>query len=98
MVMAGILLVALLIPLLAVVLDSAPARALATRWERRAPEGAGAQGDARMAALEADVQRLSDQVASLEEEGRFLRNLLEARPGRSGLSPGGSPEEGRGPT
>jgi hypothetical protein len=41
-----------------------------------------------MAALEAEVQRLSDQVGQLEEESRFLRRLLEERPRRSGLGPG----------
>lgn len=96
--MAAILLVALLIPLLAVILDSAPARALATRWEGRGPDGAVARGDERLAALEAEVQRLSDQVEVLEEEGRFLRRLLEERPARSGLPPAGPPEEGRGST
>lgn len=88
MVMAGILLIALLIPLLAVVLDSPPARALATRLEGKAPGLEGAGDADRMAALEAEVQRLSDQVGQLEEESRFLRRLLDERPRRSGLGPG----------
>ena len=86
--MAGILLVALLIPLLAVVLDSAPARALATRLERGDPEGVTSGERDRLAALESEVERLSEQVASLEEQGRFLRELLEERPPSRGLPPG----------
>jgi hypothetical protein len=96
MVMAGILLVALLIPLLAVVLDSAPVRALATRLERRGGEVATPHDGARLAALEGEVQRLADQVASLEEEGRFLRQLLERRRPEPGLPPAEGSRDDRG--
>ncbi|HSM36674.1 MAG TPA: hypothetical protein VK837_09790 [Longimicrobiales bacterium] len=96
--MAGILLVALLIPLLAVVLDSAPARALATRLERGDPGGAATGERERLAALESEVERLSEQVASLEEQGRFLRQLLEERPPAPGLPPGDERGGGRGPS
>jgi hypothetical protein len=96
MVMAGILLVALLIPLLAVVLDSAPARALATRLERGDPEGTATGENERLATLESEVERLSEQVASLEEQGRFLRDLLEERRPARGLPPGDEHGGGRG--
>lgn len=92
--MAGILLIALLIPLLAVVLDSPPARALATRLERGTNGAGGAVDGARLASLEAEVQRLSEQVGELEAESRFLRQLLAERPQRPGLASGDEAEGG----
>ncbi|MEN8374429.1 MAG: hypothetical protein ABFS34_03180 [Gemmatimonadota bacterium] len=92
MVMAGILLIALLIPLLAVVLDSPPARALASRLEREG--GDGPDAGPRVAALEAEVQRLADEVRRLEEETDFLHRLLEERPPPPHLPAGDSPEGG----
>ena len=85
--MGYILILALLIPLLAVVLDSPPARALAKRLERT-PDQPG-DGSGRVEMLEAELQRLTEQVNGLEEETRFLRSLLEQRPRRSELPPGG---------
>jgi cell division protein FtsB len=76
-----IVILALLIPLVAVVLDSQLGRALAARLERQArvPDG----GDAtRLVALEAEVERLGREIQRLEEQGDFLQRLLQdkARP------------------
>ena len=73
-----IIIVALLIPLLAIILDSAPARALAARMERDRPDDV-AGVDHRIAALESEVERLTGEVERLSEEGAFLHRLLEPR-------------------
>lgn len=71
-----VLLVALMIPLTAVVLDSQVGRAIAARMERdRAPGELG--GDNRLTALEAEVERLAREVQRLDEESAFLHRLLE---------------------
>jgi hypothetical protein len=63
----------LLIPLLAVVLDSQLGRALARRIEN---DGIGGE---RMAALEGEVERLSREVESLREQTEFVDRLLADR-------------------
>lgn len=73
-----IIIIALLIPLIAVVLDSAPARAIAARMEREHPEELS-RVDHRIAALESEVERLTGEVERLSEEGAFLHRLLEPR-------------------
>jgi hypothetical protein len=73
-----VLLVALLIPLTAVVLDSQVGRAIAGRLER----GRDAVSDgtlARLAALESEVDRLTREVERLDEESTFLQRLLEKK-------------------
>lgn len=82
-----IIILALLIPLIAVVLDSAPARALAARFERELRTSADAS-DERIAALEAEVERLSGEVERLSEESSFLHRLLEGRHAEPGQLPG----------
>jgi hypothetical protein len=73
-----VLLVALMIPLTAVILDSQVGRALAARMERdRAPVEVG--GGNRLNALEAEVERLGREVQRLDEESAFLHRLLEGR-------------------
>jgi hypothetical protein len=67
------LILVLLIPLLAVVLDSKLGQALARRIEGAAPD------DARLRALEAEVDRLSGEVERIREEADFLTRLLEER-------------------
>jgi cell division protein FtsB len=83
-----VLLVALLIPLTAVILDSQVGRALAARLERdRAGLDAGAAQ--RLGTLESEVDRLSREVQRLDEESAFLQRLLEdRRPGGGELPPG----------
>ncbi|MEX0890696.1 MAG: hypothetical protein WEB88_00910 [Gemmatimonadota bacterium] len=74
-----VLLVALLIPLTAVVLDSQVGRAIAARLEGRR----GGMGDGlerRMAVLEGEVDRMARELQRLEEENAFVRQLLEEKP------------------
>ena len=74
-----ILVLVVLIPLLAIVLDSQVGRALASRLERRgldAPADASAE---RLAYLESEVERLSAEVERLDEESEFVHRLLTER-------------------
>jgi hypothetical protein len=71
-----VLLMALMIPLTAVILDSQVGRAIAARLERdREPLDNGAV--ARLDALEADIERLTRDVERLSEASAFLQRLLE---------------------
>lgn len=65
----------LLIPLLAVVLDSQLGRALARRIEGG---GAGPDG-ARLAALETEMERLARELERLQEQAEFVDRLLAQR-------------------
>lgn len=76
--MSMIVVLALLIPLLAVILDSHLGRALAARLERDRV-GSGAV-DERIVALEGEVDRLSRDLLRLQEETEFLHRLLENKP------------------
>jgi len=81
-----VLFVALMIPLVAVVLDSQVGRAIASRLERgRAPESLS---ERRIAALEGEVDRLSREVQRLDEESAFLHRLLEEKRAPDALPPG----------
>lgn len=73
-----VLLVALMIPLTAVILDSQVGRALAARLERDRP-GADLAGGNRLTALESEVERLGREVQRLDEESVFLHRLLEGK-------------------
>jgi hypothetical protein len=80
-----VVILALMIPLIAVVLDSPLGKALADYVSRLGsassfPEGQVTQ---RVAALETEVDRLSGEVHRLEEETVFLHRLLEAKPGQN---------------
>lgn len=70
-----VLLVALMIPLVAVIFDSQVGRALAARLEG-GPDGSRL-ADRRLAALEGEVDRLSRELQRLDEESEFLHQLLE---------------------
>jgi hypothetical protein len=74
-----IVLVVLMIPILAILLDSQLGQALASRLERR---GLG-EGDThmaeRMAYLEGEVERMSEELLRLDEESRFMTRLLSER-------------------
>jgi cell division protein FtsB len=82
-----VLLIALMIPLTAVVLDSQVGRAIAARLERG--QQAVDEGERhRLERLEADVQLLTRQVERLEEESTFLQKLLEEKRRPDPLPPG----------
>lgn len=87
-----ILVLVVLIPLLAIVLDSQVGRALASRLERRGLDGSSADLTAeRIGFLEAEVERLTSEVLRLDEEGQFVHKLLTERQDGEGraLPPGG---------
>lgn len=88
-----ILILALLIPILAIVLDSHVGRALAARLERGRTEGAESASllAERVATLEGEVERLTGELQRLDEESRFLHQLLEGRgpEEHEALPPGG---------
>lgn len=81
-----IVLVVLMIPLTAIVLDSRLGQAMASRLERR--EGAGGAPEItqeRIVYLEGELERLDQEVRRLEEESRFMQKLLSDRPERPAL-------------
>ena len=78
-------LLVLLIPLLAVILDSQLGRALARRIEGGSPDSA------RLARIEAELDRLTAEVERLQEQAEFTTKLLEERKEAGRLPPG---EEG----
>ena len=84
-----ILFLALLIPILAIVLDSQVGRALASRLETRSLEQPDDLMAERIGYLEGEVERLSEELGRLDEESRFLQQLLDERPGGAGALPPG---------
>lgn len=95
-----IIVLVLLIPLLAILLDSHLGRALAARVERRPLAPAEDVTQERIALLEGEVERLGAELGRLEEESQFLHRLLTERAGGTGepgLLGGGKPREGDGP-
>lgn len=74
-----ILVLVVLIPLLAIVLDSQVGRALASRLEGKDLSGGRDVNVERLAFLESEVERLASEVERLDEEGRFFQKLLEER-------------------
>ena len=85
-----ILVLVVLIPLLAIILDSQVGKALAARLEQR---GLGSPADVtaeRIAFLEGEVERLSSEIARLDEQSEFVHKLLtERQPGREAALPPG---------
>lgn len=83
-----IIIIALMIPLVAIVLDSHLGRALADYVTRRSgtPVEGGASSQ-RLLALENEVERLNNEVLRLEEETQFLHRLLESKPSSRGELP-----------
>jgi uncharacterized SAM-binding protein YcdF (DUF218 family) len=81
---ALILLVALLIPIIGILIDSPIGRALARRLEGpdRTPP-AVADLARKVELLESEVDDLSRAVQNLQEENQFLQRLLEDAPNRS---------------
>jgi hypothetical protein len=84
-----VLLVALMVPLVAVILDSQVGRAFAARLEGRGDT----LSDRRIAALENEVDRLSKELQRLDEESVFLHRLLEEKRAPQALPPGESRDE-----
>jgi hypothetical protein len=89
-----ILVLVVLIPLLAIVLDSQVGRALASRLERRALDSPGDITAERLARLEDEVDRLSNELMRLDEESQFVNKLLTERQTAEGgsLQPGDDAE------
>ena len=86
---ALIFVLVLLIPILAIVLDSPVGRALARRLEgRELSPGADKMTSERLSYLEGEVERLTTEVRRLEEESQFWNNLLTDRPASQVLPPG----------
>ncbi len=85
-----ILVLVVLIPLLAIVLDSQVGRALASRLERRGLDSPMDLTAERIAYLETEVERLSSEMMRLDEEGQFVHKLLTERQESEGatLPPG----------
>lgn len=84
----------LMIPLLAILLDSHLGRALAARVERRPLTPGEDVTQERIALLEGEVERLGTELGRLEEESQFLHRLLTERAGEprdTDLLPGGRP-------
>jgi hypothetical protein len=84
-----VLLVALMIPLVAVILDSQVGRALAARLESR---GADPLSERRLATLENEIDRLNRELQRLDDESQFLHRLLEDKPAPEALPPGDAPD------
>jgi len=80
----------LMIPILAIVLDSSVGQALANRIARGAEEGKSPEIESRVGELEAEVKYLSESMESLREETEFVRRLIEGADegGAARLGPG----------
>jgi hypothetical protein len=78
-VLAAILLVALLIPITAVLLDSPLGRVVARRIEGQGGPGEGELRSLgqRIEVLETDLEDLSRSVAGMQDELQFVQRLLE---------------------
>jgi uncharacterized SAM-binding protein YcdF (DUF218 family) len=87
-IIALILLVALLIPIMGIVVDSPIGRALARRLEGpQATPPALADLAKKVELLEAEVDDLMRSVQALQDENAFLQRLLEDQPQRPTLPP-----------
>lgn len=85
-----ILVLVVLIPLLAIVLDSQVGKALAARLERRGLDAPSDITAERVAFLESEVERLGNEIQRLDEQGEFVHKLLTERQQEHGaaLPPG----------
>ena len=79
MVWAFVIVLVLMIPILAIVIDSQVGQALAARISRSVP-GSDSELSTRIESLEAEVRYLSESMESLREESEFVRRLMEGPP------------------
>lgn len=84
---ALVILVMLMIPLLAIVIDSDFGRAFARRISRESQPG-DVEMAARVERLEGEVRYLGETLEALREETAFLRSLLENKSEPRSLPPG----------
>ncbi len=87
---AFIIFLVLMIPILAIVLDSSIGQALANRISRGDADGNTAEIGTRIQELEAEVKYLTESLESLREETEFVRRLIEGADerGATRLGPG----------
>lgn len=78
----------LLIPILAIFLDSDVGKALAKRLERGRRRVGGDATHDRLLYLEGELDRLTQDVERIEEENQFLQKLLDRRAEGASLPPG----------
>ena len=80
----------LMIPILAIVLDSSVGQAWANRIARGDEDGKSPEIDTRVGELEAEVKYLAESMESLREETEFVRRLIEGADegGATRLGPG----------
>ena len=80
----------LMIPILAIVLDSSVGQAWANRIARSNEDGKSPEIDTRIGELEAEVKYLAESMESLREETEFVRRLIEGADegGATRLGPG----------
>ena len=78
----------LMIPILAIVLDSPVGQALANRLARGERGRETPEIGSRMEELEAEVKYLSESLESLREETDFVRHLVEGSGNGEGHRPG----------
>jgi len=84
-VLVVVLLVALMIPITAILLDSPLGRSIARRLEAQGDGGGGGRGggagvrqlEQRVEALETDLEDLNRSIAGMREELQFVQRLLE---------------------
>jgi HAMP domain-containing protein len=74
-VLAVILVVALLIPVAAILVDSPLGKSVARRMEGRVDDGGNLQR--KVETMEAEIEELNRSVAGMREELQFMQRLLE---------------------
>jgi hypothetical protein len=84
--MLFIIVLVLLIPILAIVLDSPVGRAIAGRMERKGISDRSDMTADRLAFMEGEIERLTSEMRRLEDESQFMQKLLEARPGTEAIA------------
>jgi hypothetical protein len=75
-----IIILVILIPILAMLLDSDIGKALASRLGDRRLDAGDDIVTERVGYLEGEVDRLSTELMRLDEQGQFLQKLLSERP------------------
>lgn len=85
---ASIFVLILLIPILAIFLDSDVGKALAKRLERGQRRVANDPTQERLLYLEGELERLARDVERIEEENQFIQKLLDRRSEGASLPPG----------